>query len=213
MKDATEQAIETQAKPDSIDELPYEKQLKHRFMQVIKSLNLEDRQRFFLEHRWLDQVLWMEKKASECRDRHTRLKLTAIILSVVTPILVGANTFWSSETRRWEPALKTAALVVSSTVAIAGSIDEFFSYGKRWYAYRQSVESLKSEGWQFFELTGSYNAHKTHTEAFPAFVFQVEETIRRDVNLFATQQQSKHEENGNSEIPLVQSDSNHPPVA
>ena len=154
----------------------------------------------------------MEQRAATCRDRHTRLKLTAIILSVVTPILVGANTFLPTQQKSWESWLKVGTLGVSSVVAIAGSIDEFFSYGKRWYAYRQAVESLTSEGWQFFELTGNYSIHKTHTEAFSAFVFQVEETIRRDVNLFATQQQNKQDDESSSDLSAISSESNGPPL-
>lgn len=200
----TEQTESSQPMPVPSAEIPYDQQVKHSFMQMIQALKLEDRQKFFLEHRWLDQILWMEKRSNTCRDNHTRLKLTAIIFSVVTPILVGANTFLPAQQRGWESWLKIGTLGISSIVAIAGSIDEFFNYGKRWYTYRQSVEALKSEGWQFFELTGNYNTSKTHADAFSAFAFQVEETIRRDVNLFATQQQNQKDKSTNPDVSEVQ---------
>ncbi|MGK7890289.1 MAG: DUF4231 domain-containing protein [Leptolyngbyaceae cyanobacterium] len=193
------QQFSDQSTPVAQQDLSYDKQLKNSFTQVIQSLALEERQKLFLEHRWLEQILWMEKKTKVCRDRHTRLKLTAIVLSVITPILVGATTFFPPEQEKLEYWFKLGTLGVSGIVAIAGSVDEFFNYGQRWYDYRQAVESLKSEGWQFFELTGSYLPCKSHKEAFASFASQVEETIRRDVNLFATQQQNKEEDSSKSQ--------------
>lgn len=173
--------------------LPYKQQLEQNFERLIEELDLEKRQKLFLKHRWLEQVLWMEDKSNVCRDRHVRLKLTAIVLSVITPILITASTQLSSQ-QKWDNWIKGTTIAISSVVAVAASVDEFFNYGKRWYGYRQAVESMKSEGWQFFQLTGSYQTYKGHDQAFSVFANQVEEIIRRDVNLFVTQQQSQQEE-------------------
>ena len=56
----------------------------------------------------------------------------------------------------------------------------------RWRHYRRTVEALKSEGWQFFQLSGPY-ANMTHVQAYPAFAARVEELSREEVETYMTQ--------------------------
>lgn len=83
-----------------------------------------------------------------------------------------------------------AAFAVSQVVAICAAIDQFFKYGDRWRHYRRSVELLKSDGWQFFQLTGPYATYAKkggHEEAFALFANQVENIIRSDVEGYISQ--------------------------
>lgn len=82
------------------------------------------------------------------------------------------------------------ALVLSQVVAICAAIDQFFKYGDRWRHYRRSVELLKSDGWQFFQLTGLYAAYAKkggHEAAFALFANQVENIIHSDVEGYISQ--------------------------
>jgi hypothetical protein len=83
--------------------------------------------------------------------------------------------------------LKGATIVLSGIVAVSSAVEEFFHYGERWYNYRRSAESLKAQGWQFFQLSGHYRPYKSHEEAFVVFADQVEEIIQRDVEVYVTQ--------------------------
>jgi hypothetical protein len=83
-----------------------------------------------------------------------------------------------------------AALLVSQGVAICAAIDQFYKYGDRWRHYRRSVELLKSDGWQFFQLIGSYAIYAdkgNHKAAFALFANQVESIIRSDVEGYISQ--------------------------
>lgn len=83
-----------------------------------------------------------------------------------------------------------AAFILSQLVAICAAIDQFFKYGDRWRHYRRSVELLKSDGWQFFQLTGPYAIYAKkggHEEAFALFANQVESIIRSDVEGYINQ--------------------------
>ncbi len=83
-----------------------------------------------------------------------------------------------------------AAFILSQLVAICAAIDQFFKYGDRWRHYRRSVELLKSDGWQFFQLTGPYAIYARkggHEEAFALFANQVESIIRSDVEGYINQ--------------------------
>lgn len=165
--------------------------LKQDFGQLFEMLDLSDVQRHFLRSRWLDQVLWMEKKAAQCRDRHYRLRLTAIIFGVVVPVLVGLDV---GENEIAENVKRYLTIGLSTVVAGSAAIEEFFHYGERWHHYRRTVESLKTQGWQFSQLSGPYSKFKTHTTAFANFADQVEEVIQRDVEVYVTQLAKTDEE-------------------
>ena len=176
---------------------PYREFLKKDFGEIFDALKLPDLQRKFLNSRWLDQVLWMEAQAGQARNRYYRARLMTIVGGIILPALVSLN-FNNGKVRE---VLVWATFGLSQVVAISAAVEEFFHYGERWRHYRRTVESLKTKGWQFFQLSGSYVTYKTHEEAFTIFASQIEEIIQRDVEIYATQvvQEKKQEENKNNE--------------
>jgi hypothetical protein len=174
---------------------PYREFLKKDFGEIFDTLTLPDFQRKFLTSRWLDQVLWMEAQAGKARNRYYRARLMTIVGGIILPALVSLN-FNDGKVR---DILVWATFALSQIVAISAAVEEFFHYGERWRHYRRTVESLKTQGWQFFQLTGSYMSYKTHEEAFTSFAGQIEEIIQRDVEIYATQvvQEKKREDKNN----------------
>jgi hypothetical protein len=150
---------------------------------LIEALDLSDLQKLFLRSRWLDQVLWMGSKAATCQYRYYALRLVAIIGGVIVPALVGLKISdgIASGLIYW------LTFLISLMVAVSLAVEEFFHYGERWRHYRRTVETLKIEAWQFFQLTGPYQAHCNHQEAYPPFAARVEEILRQDVEVFISQ--------------------------
>jgi hypothetical protein len=72
-------------------------------------------------------------------------------------------------------------------VAVSAAIEAFFHFGERWRHYRRTVEWLKSEGWEFFQLGGPYRRYKSHSDAYSLFATRVEETLQRDIDQYVTQ--------------------------
>lgn len=163
----------------------YREQLKAEFETLFNSLGLQENQKQYLRARWMDQVLWMEGRASKARDWYYRLRLTTIIGGVIIPILVSLNL--PENQRNLTNAIRYVTIGLGGIVAISSAVEEFFHYGERWRHYRRSVESLKAQGWQFSQLTGSYSNFTTHADAFAAFTLQIEDVIQRDVEIYATQ--------------------------
>jgi len=178
------EAIPASKQPES-----YEDFLKKDFNQLFAQLDLSEPQKHYLRSRWLDQVLWMEKRAAYNRNWHFRLRLTAIIGGVIVPILVSLGGDCSNT--RFKDVLKVGTLALSGVVAVTAAVEEFYHYGERWYHYRRTVESLKAQGWQFFELSGTYRTYRTppqtREDAFIHFSDQVEEIIQSDVDFYVTQ--------------------------
>lgn len=140
-------------------------------------------QKRFLHSRWLDRVSWMEEKASSSQRRYFALRLTAIIGAVIVPALLGlkfsgnffpAPVFWLT-------------FLASLLVAVSVAVEELFHYGESWRHYRRILELLKSEGWQFFQLAGTYRDYRNHGEAYQDFAAKVEDLSRQAIDTFITQ--------------------------
>lgn len=167
-------------KPD-----PYREFLQQDFSSLFETLGLKENQKHYLRSRWLEQVLWMEGKAVTTRDWYYRLRLLTIIGGVIVPILVSLGSV-NVDDRKVADSIRWATIGLSALVAASAAVEEFFHYGERWQHYRRSVESLKTQGWQFSQLTGAYVPYKTHEEAFNFFASQVENILQKDVEIYAT---------------------------
>jgi SLOG in TRPM, prokaryote/Protein of unknown function (DUF4231) len=155
--------------------------LKADLGRLIGELGLPTLRRHSLRSRWLDQVLWVEQRATHNRDRYYLWRLVTIIGGVVVPALVTLNLTGTAGTGvRW------ATFAVSLLVAVSAAVEGFFRYGERWRHYRRTAELLKSEGWQFFQLTGPYRRHHTHAAAYPLFAGRVEGILDQDVDAYVT---------------------------
>jgi hypothetical protein len=174
----------------------YSQLLKQEFINLFETLELNDRQKHYLKSRWLDQILWMEGRANDARQRYYQLRLTTIIGGVIVPILISLNI----NKEALDSYFKGFTIALSGIVAISSSVEEFFHYGERWRHYRRTTEILKGEGWEFFELSGSYASYKTHEEAFKNFAVNVENIIQSDVEVYLTKvtQESKKQEEENN---------------
>jgi Protein of unknown function (DUF4231) len=152
-----------------------------QFGPIIERLALEPLQQDFLRSRWLDQVRWMEGRAGACQRWYYRLRLITIAGGVVIPALVGLDI--AGTVAVW---VKWLVLGLGLLVALATSVEAFFRFGDRWRHYRRTVELLKSEGWQFFQLSGPYAQAANHVAAYPTFAARVETMLGQDVDAFLT---------------------------
>jgi hypothetical protein len=155
--------------------------LKADFEELIGQLRLSELRRQFLRSRWLDQLVWVEGRATHDRDRYFFWRLITIIGGVLVPALVTLNLNGSAATQ-----LTWATFAVSLLVAISAAVEGFFRYGERWRHYRRTAELLKTEGWQFLQLTGHYRRHLAHASAYPLFASRVEDILQQDVDAYIT---------------------------
>ncbi len=164
-------------------QISYQEWLKKDLDSLIDAIELSDTKKHFLRSRWLENVLWMERKAGSARVRHYVLRLVSIIGGVIVPTLVSLNLSdkVASEAVRW------LTFTISLLVAISVAVEGFLRYGERWRHYRRTVELLKIEGWQFFQLSGPYRTFEKHADIYPLFAGRVEETIQREVDEYITQ--------------------------
>jgi hypothetical protein len=149
----------------------------------IDSLEITDLQKHFLRSRWLDQTRWMSDKAKSSQKKYYLLRLIAIIGGVIVPTLVSMNI--SDEGVM--TYIHYLTFIISLLVAISVAVEEFFHYSERWRHYRNTAERLKIEGWEFFQLSGSYKNYEKHSLAYTTFASKIEEILREEVGVYMTE--------------------------
>jgi hypothetical protein len=184
----------------------YHQMLRQELADLVDKLELPDLYKQSMKARWLDQVIWTDKKASQSQKRYYGLRLTTVIGGVIIPALVAFNNFGldRQQEEHLNSAFPIALFGFTQVVAVCTAVEEFFQYGVRWRQYRTTSESLKSEGWQYFQLSGAYRKAHTHLHAYPIFSTRVERIIRRDVQTYlseiAKEQQREDDEGGTDKI-------------
>ena len=48
----------------------YQEKFKEEIGGLIDGIDLSEMQKRFIKARWLDQVLWLDKRANQCRNRY-----------------------------------------------------------------------------------------------------------------------------------------------
>ena len=152
----------------------YNEWLKKDYGELIDALEVSELQKRFMRSRWLDQVMWMESKCKNMQRWYYILRLTAIIGGVIVPTLITQ-------------AYNYPATILSVLVAVSVAVEEFFHFGERWRHYRQSVELLKIQAWQFFQLSSPYQSFTCHGAAYSVFAAKVEEIMQNEVNVYISE--------------------------
>lgn len=137
--------------------------LRQEMTDMVEQLELPDLCKQSLKSRWLDQVVWADKKAEQCRRWHYRLRLTTIVGGVLLPALVGINFQLGKDNEYFRFWFPYVPFVLSQIIAVSAATEEFLRFGDRWREYRKLAEELKAEGWEYLQLSGPYR-YKTQEE-------------------------------------------------
>jgi hypothetical protein len=154
----------------------YNEWLKKDYGELIDALGVSELQKRFMRSRWLDQVMWMESKCKKTQRWYYILRLTAIVGGIIVPVLINKMDNYNYP-----------ATILSVLVAISVAVEEFFHFGERWRHYRQSVELLKIQARQFFQLSGPYQSFTSHVVAYSVFAAKVEEIMQNEVNVYISE--------------------------
>jgi len=165
----------------------YSQYLRQHLSNLIEQTDLPPLKKDFMKARWLDQVLWLEGRATKERDRHHSLRLLTIIGGVIVPAMVG----FKSPNPKIQEIVGWSAFGLSQAVAVSAAVEEFFAHGEKYKQFRNTAESMKIEGWQFLQMAGPYSQFESHDDAYATFAYHVEQLIQKDVQGFVAQFEEK----------------------
>ena len=151
---------------------------------VIDSLILpDDTNKEIIRLRFVDEVEYYEKKRDSTKRYYNIFRFIVTVGSILLPAILsigqmdptklpknfGEITYWSS----WS---------ISLMVTISNGFLQLFSLDKNYFNYSLVVEQLKTEGWQFFGLSGKYDDHDTHNKkSYKEFCKAIESIKRKQV--------------------------------
>jgi hypothetical protein len=163
-----------------------------RMGRLLETLELSSMQKEILRQRWLDQVTWMGRQARRARRSYLALRIPVVIGGVAIPALIAillsagpATTVPFMQAITTE-SVRLFAFFVSLLVAGLAALDEVLKYGDRWRHYRRTAELLKTFGWQYLTLSGTFKRFDTHAQAFTTFTERVEDVLNEDVEGYLT---------------------------
>ena len=83
--------------------------------------------------------------------------------------------------RNFENISYWASWMISLMVTACNGFLQLFSLDKNYFEFAITTEQLKTEGWQFFQLSGKYDEYEDHKEAYKPFCKSIENIKRKQV--------------------------------
>lgn len=102
-------------------------------------------------------------------------RLLVSIGSVAVPALLSIQ----SPTSTFSTPLFWTTWMISLSVTVCHNLTSIFRFDKKFFGVHSTLERLKSEGWQYLELTGNYSGHHghvapTHANQYVYFLNKIE---------------------------------------
>lgn len=153
---------------------------------AIQKTTLSELQKHIFQHRYLTTIKSFEARCLRVSLLFHTLRILISVGSLIVPALLSIQySDTSSSTSLKDPEsfayeIYWATWVISLLVTTSNGILSVFKVDKKYYFLHTTMEQLKSEGWQYLELSGRYSGFYTpgtqpsHTNQFIYFCHAVE---------------------------------------
>lgn len=163
--------------------LRYDDSYANQVNTIIDTLDLDsETDRGILKSRFLSEVVDYERRKLKTKKYYDIFRFIVTIGSILLPAILSLGqmdpaklpknfdqwTYWSSWT-------------ISLMVTASNGFLQLFSLDKNYFEYALTTEQLKTEGWQYFQLSGKYEDDESHQGAYKAFSKSIENIKRKQV--------------------------------
>jgi len=150
---------------------------------IINTLILDsETDRRILKSRFLAEVLKYEKRKEHTKKYYNIFRFIVTIGSIFLPAILSLGQMDPAKLpRNFDQITYWSSWTISLMVTASNGFLQLFSLDKNYFEYAITTEQLKTEGWQFFELSGKYEDDETHQEAYKVFCKSVENIKRKQV--------------------------------
>tara|TARA_B100000214_G_C23957662_1_gene623675 strand:+ start:1288 stop:2112 length:825 start_codon:yes stop_codon:yes gene_type:complete len=157
----------------------YQEQIK----EIIETLELNNEtERNILKSRFLAEVLMYEKRKNNTKKYYNVFRFIVTLGSLFLPALLSIGQMDPAKLpRNFDNISYWASWTISLTVTACNGFLQLFSLDKNYFEFSITTEQLKTEGWQFFQLSGKYEEYESHKEAYKAFCKSIENIKRKQV--------------------------------
>lgn len=184
----------------------------NRVTNIIDNLQMpggKEESKEIIKARFVDEVDYYEKKRNNTKKYYNVFRFIVTTGSILLPALLSIGQMDPAKLpRNFDQISYWSTWSISLMVTISNGFLQLFSLDKDYFSYSLVVEQLKTEGWQFFGLSGKYEEYNTHTiEAYKEFCKAVENIKRKQIEQeFQGKGNKTKKKDGTNKSPLLDFD-------
>tara|TARA_Y100000389_G_scaffold197201_2_gene231332 strand:- start:12436 stop:13275 length:840 start_codon:yes stop_codon:yes gene_type:complete len=151
--------------------------------EIIEGLELSSRtENSILKSRFLSEVLNYEKRKVHTKKYYNVFRFIVTTGSILLPAVLSLGQMDPAKLpRHFEAISYWISWTISLSVTASNGFLQLFSLDKNYFEYAITTEQLKTEGWQFFQLSGKYDEYESHRAAYRPFCKSIENIKRKQV--------------------------------
>jgi hypothetical protein len=150
---------------------------------IVDELDLEKAyDKSIIKFRFLDEISFYEQKRDHTKKYYNAFRFIVTTGSILLPAILSMGQMDPAKLpKNFDMMTYWASWTISIMVTASNGFLQLFSLDKNFFAYSMVVEQLKTEGWQFFGLSGKYEDYDSHQQAYKVFSKSIESIKRKQV--------------------------------
>ncbi len=150
---------------------------------IIDTLNLStETDKSILKSRFLGEVISYENRRDSVKKYYNAFRFTVTTGSILLPAILSIGQMDPAKLpRNFDTISYWASWTISLLVTTSNGFLQLFSLDKNYLEFAITTEQLKTEGWQYFQLSGKYEDCESHQEAYKSFNKSIENIKRKQV--------------------------------
>ena len=136
-----------------------------------------------IKHRFLNEISYYEKKRDETKRYYNIFRFIVTTGSILLPAVLSMGQMDPAKLpKNFDTISYWFSWTISLMVTGSNGFLQLFSLDKNFFSYSMVVEQLKTEGWQYFGLSGKYEDFSSHQVAYKTFTKSVESIKRKQID-------------------------------
>jgi hypothetical protein len=151
---------------------------------IIDEIDLEKTyDKSILKFRFLNEITYYEKKRDHTKKYYDGFRFIVTTGSILLPAILSMGQMDPNKLpKNFDMISYWASWTISLMVTASNGFLQLFSLDKNFFSYSMVVEQLKTEGWQFFGLSGKYEDYDDHQQAYKVFSKSIESIKRKQID-------------------------------
>jgi hypothetical protein len=163
---------------------------RSKFQNILQHIELSDVQKQIIQSRYLNILENLQKRARNHSIVFFMGHFIITVGSLLVPALLSiqnSDKAFTLSGADFNVQIYWTTFIISLLVTMWNGILTLFKIDKKYYFIHTTLERLRSEGWQFFGLTGRYSGHltgnikPTHENQFVFFCHYIEKIKMKQI--------------------------------
>ncbi|MAD57180.1 MAG: hypothetical protein CMK44_01225 [Porticoccus sp.] len=161
----------------------YDDSYANQVNNIIDTLELDsETDRGILKSRFLSEVVDYERRKLKTKKYYDVFRFIVTTGSILLPAILSLGQMDPAKLpKNFDQITYWSSWTISLMVTASNGFLQLFSLDKNYFEYALTTEQLKTEGWQFFQLSGKYEDDESHQEAYKDFSKSIENIKRKQV--------------------------------